>query len=150
LVFVVALLSTATAHAADFYLLSVYDGTASIVRPEEITDIGGGHKVAVLNNVNALSNSIDASKLELDCATPQWKPISEFFYDIDGTAEPLDKTHLSKPEWRSIPAGSLAMVFHTFVCRWPTPSETAEKLEDVDIRSLARRIAPNLYDTIEE
>lgn len=140
-------LLAAGAQAAEFYLLDIHDGDASVIAPAEIVDLGGGHRTAVLNVVQSLTNALDATKFEADCTSPQWRILSEAWYDLSGELTQLDKSHLNEQGWKAISEGTVAMSIYRFVCNWPNVSEPAEKFEDVDIWALARRMVPALEAT---
>lgn len=138
-----ALLSPA--QAADFYVLDLHDGSASLVQPAEIGDLGGGHKVAVIYRVSEFS-LLHIDKIEYDCNSPQQMLISEIMHDLTGSLAPTDKTALAGTEWKPLTDGTVAMHFRTFVCEWPNVRELPEKMEDADIWALSKRVVPILQD----
>ena len=134
----------APASAAEFYVLDIGDGDATVIEPAQITSTPNGHKLVDLDRVDGLINSVDISKVEIDCAGSRWNVISEILYGLDDR-QSVDKTSLNDKGWTSIPDGSKAKEFLGFICNWPNvPTNKDLEIEAADVWDMSKRAAQAL------
>jgi len=146
LAFLLALTLPLPAAAADFYVLEIGDGDATVIEPAQITQTPDGHKMVDIDRVDGLIDSVDISKVEVDCAGSRWTVISEVLYGLDDHTS-LDKTTLNDKGWTAIPDGSSAKEFIDVICNWPNvPADDNRKLEAADVWDMSKRAAQILAE----
>lgn len=134
----------AQAGAAEFYVLDLGDGDAVVIEPAQITSTPDGNKLVDLDRVDGLINSVDITKVEIDCAGSRWNVISEILYGLDDR-QATDKTSLNDKGWSSIPDGSKAKDFLDVICNWPNiPTNKDLEIEAADVWEMSKRTAQAL------
>lgn len=134
--------------AADFY---VFPGTAAyemvVIDPGEIQNLANGNRVTSLWYVTVdMTQNLDVSKVEMDCASPRFRVIAEtLFLGFHATAEQIDKTRVNSKDWRPIGDGATFKEYQSFVCAWPTVDGQVSMTQFPDIWSMTKAAADFLW-----
>jgi hypothetical protein len=140
------------AAAADFYAFeAIEEDSIVLIEPARIQVMNDGHQVVALHTV-AVDDwgpgapgpfaSLDTTTVEMDCAIPRWKVISESLYlSLSPTGEKIDETNVNSGDWQTLPPGGFYAKYHTFVCQWPASSKRSPAMAFPDIWAAATAIA---------
>ncbi len=138
-----------SAQAADFY---VFNGSKAyemvVVEVGEIQISANETRIASLWFVTVgMSQSLDVSKVEMDCRSPRFRVIAETLFDgFRPTARQIDKTGQNSKDWQLVGDGSLFKKYWTAVCVWPNVDGQSTMMHSPDIWTITKAAADFLWD----
>ena len=99
--------------AADFFVFSINDRSASIIDPTTIAGEQNGHRIFHLIDVQIDNMWFDA-KDEMDCTAARGRRLSGAVHQ--GSA--IEPSFASPEPWVTYKEGTVGMQMHDFVCHW--------------------------------
>src|ERR1700676_3918224 len=122
-----------------------------LIEPAQTQVMDDGHQVAALHTVTVDDwgpgapgpfASLDTTTVEMDCAIPRWKVISENLYlSLSPTGEKINETNVNSRDWQTLRPGGFYEKYHTFACQWPASSQQSPAMAFPDIWAAATAIA---------
>ena len=140
------------ATAADFYPFeAIQEDSIVLIEPGQIQVMDDGHQIVSLHTVTVDDwgpgapgpfASLDTTTVEMDCATPRWRVISETLYlSLNPSGEKIDETNVNSRDWHAPRPGGIHAQYQTFVCQWPASSQQSPAMAFPDIWAAATAIA---------